>query len=116
MKKYLYTLNIIDIMDKQDTNRKIKAVIDGQLISLLLKLRVVGETHSDVIKRIFKMQPPIESPDRKVKILLDEEIITKMYREFKEVGETHSDIIKKQLINYIKRYKKEIINSLININ
>lgn len=94
--------------------KKIKTELDGEIVLKLFKLRGLNETHSDVIKRILDMKPPIQDDKHKIKVVLDEEIHNRMYKEFKKAGQTHSDVIKEQLTKYIKTYKKQLIKQLIN--
>lgn len=91
----------------------IKTSIDSLVVLKLFRIRSLSETHSDVIRRILEMKPPIIDKHYKIKVLVDEELHAKMYKEFKKVGQTHSEVINEQLDKYIKKYKKELIKQLI---
>lgn len=44
----------MDRQDKSDKRRKIKIEVDEDIANALIKLKSVGDTYSDVIRRILK--------------------------------------------------------------
>lgn len=96
-------------MDNKDNSKNVKIAIDCELLSKLIKLKEVGETHSDVVKRVFEMKEPPAIIKGKVKILLSEELIMQIYKR-KKIGESHSDTIKEALNDYLIKFKKQLIN------